>query len=650
MSDLKLRSISIRNWMTVRQAELEFPDKGLVLVVGDNAASGGKLESIGAGKTSLGDAICNTLLGVDGVHSGLKDYSYQEKGNLFVDLSVDLLGRPLNVKTGFKCNEMSQTGEALRFQFGDEKPIERGRPAETRQELQGILGVTPELAQWSVYIDGDRLRFNKQSERQTVNLLMSALRQPSWDAYQKRASWVLNDAKSKHETATGAQQTLQDTITEAQEALKQAQAELKTEEHRVAAEEQNLKNETAQLQASLTANANSVTNFETRQKVIKKRLKELEDANAAEYHRLETEKATLSTKVSEARIKRTSIIEKRAEARSAWTSAQSALTEMNQEPEKCPTCGKKWDKEHSVDELKAQKKTVAAAESAYKAFNPQVEGVDKTIKGLEDKVKEVESKTAALRSTQEAEDLSYEYEQNGDQISSLKAAESELRLKLQKVQQGPDRTGITRKTAVVEERKAASKKAQASLEDAAQKLVEAEALVKVAQYWYEAYGPTGIPNMILSEAIGPLNEVAKRISLLMTGGTIEVTYGTSRELAKGGTSSELIISVKNKIGASRLKGSSKGEAGLINLIIAETLSEVGSVSNRIGFRWYDEILNSKDQVVRRSILTYLKDLANRLGILIFVVDHHQEAASYADYVLLAKKSVVEGTRYYWTEA
>jgi len=132
----------------------------------------------------------------------------------------------------------------------------------------------------------------------------------------------------------------------------------------------------------------------------------------------------------------------------------------------------------------------------------------------------------------------------------------------------------------------------------------------------------------------------------MTGGTIEVTYDTSRELAKGGSSSELVINVKNKIGSSRVEGSSKGESGLTNLIIAETLSEVGSVSNRIGYRWYDEILNSQDQVVRRSILTYLKDLAHRLNILIFVVDHHHEAASYADYVLVAEKND-RGTEFFW---
>lgn len=638
--------------MTVRQAELEFPERGLVLVLGDNAASGGKLKSIGAGKTALGEAICRTLFGVGNCHSTLGHYSYKEKGNLFVDLSVDLLQKPLNVKMGFKCPEMSETGEALRYISGDLSgdPVERGKPDETRKELQSILGITPELAQWSVYIDGDQLRFNKQSERQAVNLLMSALRQPSWDVYQKRASYVLNDMKSRQDAAITTQQTSQDSVATTKQALAEAQADLEDEKRRVAEEEEHCEEQARQVQADIKTNTDNTAKLETRQKAIKKRLKELEDANAAEYHKLETEKASKQTKISEARIKRTSLIEERADYRSNLTTAQSALAEMKKEPENCPTCSKPWDKAHSADELKSQEKAVTKAKAAYEAFNPKIASVDKTIEELEDQIKGIEAKAEALRSTQEAADLSYEYEQNDDQISSYKAAETDLRLSLQKIQQGPDRTGITRKTAIAEERKTASKKAQASLEDAAQKLAEAETLVKVAQYWYDAYGPSGIPNMILSEAIEPLNSVAKRISLLMTGGTIEVNYATSRELARGGTSSELVINVKNKMGSSRFAGSSKGERGLINLITAETISEVGSVSNRIGFRWYDEILSNQDEVVRRSILTYLKDLANQLDIVIFVVDHHQETASYADYVLVAQKTAAEGTQYYWAES
>ena len=67
MVDLKLKRVSIRNWMKFRAIDIEFPEKGLVLVQGVNTASGGALLSVGSGKTGIGEAISRTLLGVPGL-------------------------------------------------------------------------------------------------------------------------------------------------------------------------------------------------------------------------------------------------------------------------------------------------------------------------------------------------------------------------------------------------------------------------------------------------------------------------------------------------------------------------------------------------------------------------------------------------------
>jgi DNA repair exonuclease SbcCD ATPase subunit len=134
-----------------------------------------------------------------------------------------------------------------------------------------------------------------------------------------------------------------------------------------------------------------------------------------------------------------------------------------------------------------------------------------------------------------------------------------------------------------------------------------------------------------------MNEVSRAISNRMTGGTIHVSYSTTKLLATGESKAKLVVNVDNSIGDSDVQGSSKGEGGLTNFIIAETLSEVGNVSNRIGFRWYDEIVPHQDPVVAKSIYAYMKEVANRLGVLIFLVDHSPAAENYADKVLLVEK-------------
>jgi DNA repair exonuclease SbcCD ATPase subunit len=634
--------------MTIRKAELEFPEKGLVLVVGRNIASSGKMESVGSGKTALGEALSIALAGVEGRFSALGRYSYKEKGDMYVKVGAELTGKPLTIEIGHKCKELSQSGEGIRYVHGEASPVERGKPVETRNELTGIIGVTPELAQWTVFIDGDKLRFNKQSERKAVNLLMTALRQPSWDAYQKQAVAVMNDAKAKLEHAKGVHSNTQQEITDCQESLNQVTQEEKDETAALAKEEKDFKSEAKTTQDSITTHEEEIKKLQDRQKEIKKTLKELEDKSAKDFADLEKEKATHSTKVTQHQIKRTKLVEGRASIKGEWQAASKTLVDMQSEPEKCPTCGKKWDKEHSASEVKAQEKIVAEWKQKYDDETGSITTVDENISSENALIQKVDDKIRKLRTPARNSVLSQEYEQNDESISSRTTSVTGLKLRLQILKQGPDRSELQRLQTIKTERQKALTEAKNALENAAQGLVETEALVQVASYWYEAFGPTGIPNMILGEAIKPLNEIAKRISLLMTGGTIAITYETSRELSSGDTSAELVVKVDNKIGSKRAEGSSKGEAGLTNLIIAETLSEVGSVSNRIGYRWYDEILNSQDQTVRRSIMSYLRDLAQRLGILIFVVDHHQEVASYADYVLTAEKTAQGTTELYWS--
>ena len=648
MSELKLRHIHIRNWTTIRQAELTFPDKGLVLVTGNNLASGGKMESVGSGKTALGEAICRALVGTDGRYANLGHYSHNGKGDMYVRLEASLKDKPVVVEMGHKCKELSQTGEGLRFRFSDQDVIERGHVRETREEIASAIGITPELAEWTVYIDGDRLRFNKQSERTSVGLLMTALQQPSWDKINERSRKLLGDAQKDAETEKSKLTWMKGEKERLVEAERSAVRALEAEEGRVAQLAAQLATKRREVENDISARTRQVTKIKARQSAIKTELKRLEVEGAAAYTILEKKRLALSTDVTTNQLTRNDLVEAKATAFSSQQAQVQILNDMRAVPANCPTCGKSWDKAHSKDEITKQEGKVSELKKDYGAAIANIQNVDKSIGALRGQIQELEIRMRDLRTPAQTTALSYEYEENEREISSSGSAITQAQLRLQALQQGPDRSGIERCKAVLTERREQSAKVSTDLESTASKLAEAEEVVKVIGYWTEAFGPTGIPNLILSEAIAPLNEISRRISSLMTGGTIDISYATSRQLVSGrGASSELVINVNNKIGSKRIEGSSKGESGLTNLIIAETLSEVGSVSKRVGFRWYDEILNSQDAVVRRSILNYFKETAHRLGILIFVVDHHPEAASYADYVLVAQKTDSGTTKLLW---
>lgn len=648
MADLRLKSIEIRNWMTVRSSKIEFPESGLILVIGSNLASDGKLQSVGAGKTALGEALSRTLLGISGRYTHLGYYlSDGTKGDMYVKLEADFLKKPLTVEMGFKCKEMVSDGEALRYQHGDQAPFQAARATQTRTQLERTLQVTPELANWTAFIDGDRLKFNKMSQEDSVGLLMTALAQPPWTQYQEQAGKNVQAANRQVSLSTQALTTARSSHESFKGDLEEAIQEHQAAEEDYQRQVDELTDKINSVKETISGERSAITGAEEEMASIKRKLAKLEEDQAAQNHQWEIEKQNFRDQLAEQELEWSETGKIYGQWETYLERAKSDLRVMERVPKNCPTCAKPWDKAHSEEEMSKAKRKVTEAEDGLRTAQGAYTDEDTKRKQTAAKISEIERKMRSTGRTSEVQDLGNRYDRSERMVRTLTANIHERELQIARLEKGIDKTFVNKKQAVVAERTRAVATAQAAIETAAADLVVDEEALKVVQYWYRAFSPTGIPNMILSDAIPLMNRVAQRISALMTGGTLQISYSTTRELASGDSRAQLITKVVNKIGSKRLEGSSKGEGGLTNLIIAENLSEVGQVSNRIGYRWYDEVTSGQDEVVRRSIFAYLKEVAQRMGILIFVVDHHVEASSYADYVLVAEKSLEHGTRYFW---
>ncbi len=646
MADIKLKRMVLRNWMKIKSAELVFPDRGVVLVTGSNLASGGKLLSVGSGKTSIGEALSRTLCGVNGRFASLGHFSSDDLNkDTYVRVDAELIGKPLVVETGYKCNELSKTGEGLRFTY-DGKQVERGHIDQTRQELTGTIRVTPELADWTVFLDGDKLKFNRMGQKGVVDLLMTALAQPPWTAYHERSSGVLSKFKrnmsGEESTHTEAKNRLESVKRDLASAKSQL-VNLRQDYDRRVGEHESKKTE---ITSQIEANKKVVLKLEQEQKDTEKKLRDLEDKKAQDYTVLETKRTALVDKEAVEASKRESALEKQLSAKSVLTNAKTALAAMLKVPKNCPTCKKPWDSAHKEEEISKSEDNVERAGAVYNTALDVYTAANTTYEEIRKKIRSIDGEMRDLSAGADTSGLSVDHERRTAQINRINRDNQTLQVNLARMDSGVDKTQLERQSAVIEQRQNDLESATVRVEETSKSLAQSTEALKVIEYWHKGFGPTGIPNMVLADAIAPLNSVAKRISNLMTGGTLEVNFSTSRQLASGDAKSELTVRVNNKIGSKRMEGSSKGEAGLTNLIIAETLSEVGSVSSRIGYRWYDEITGGQDPVVRRSIFAYMKDVAQRLGILIFVVDHHVEASSYADHVLVVEKTD-EGTNLRW---
>jgi len=638
MPDLKLKSIQIRKWMKFRNVHLKFPERGLVIVTGHNLASQGALQSVGAGKTGFGEAICHTLLGVSSHFDHVGDYSLDTNGDTYVCLEADFLGKPLKIEMGYKCKELKSSGEALQYTYDGGKPVSRGRVEQTRDDLLKLLGVPQLLARWTVFVDGDNLKFSKLSQAESVELVMSALRQPPWSDYHEASKKSLGKFKQAiaRDEATHAEATRR--VRDSQQDVEDAQSAVDTQKE--AYTQQKAKNDkiVKEYAVSIAAKDTELLKVQERRKAIAKLVEESVKAKASDYHKLEIEANAINDRIHSLQSKTRPLATERDAAFRAHTQAETVHSSYKNSSKVCPTCRRAMTEPIDATRLAQLAEAVSATQIVVDEKQKAYEALRGKIQAQQDLLEQNRQRNAALGVEEEMEKLRSEDESLEESVATLQTSIHRMHIALTTAQSSVSDTALKEAQATLKERQRVFEQAKESVTKAAAELASSGAMLGVLEYWHMAFSPYGIPNMVLRDAIAPLNREAKRVSSVMTGGTIDVTYDTRRELASGMEKAQLVVKVDNKLGSQNLRGSSKGESGLTNLIIAETLNEVGQVSRRIGFRWYDEVLPNQDPVSCKNIYQYLRQISNRLGIVIFLVTHDPNAANYADYVLTVEKS------------
>jgi DNA repair exonuclease SbcCD ATPase subunit len=625
---------------------IEFPTKGLIFVSGQNSGGPSGFESIGAGKTSLGEALAIAVTGVRGRFSSFGHYSTKEKGNTLVAVEGTLGEQSLTIEMGYRCKELSKTGEGIRFTIGD-NVISRSSVALTRLELSKTLGITPELAPWTTYVDGDKLDFSALSQSQSVELLMASLSQPSWASYHSKAKKTLDQLEEDIATKLASKNTLNELVVSTENSIIAAQSDL---EEKQAAFEKSKVEMAAQLEVAknkLNALKRDVSQRDTRRKELKKAIKDIEDELAVQFKELESkEMAKRDEKATIASSKKPHVTQERTLSL-AHSQHETALRSLRSKPKECPTCRKPWDKGPSDEDIEKATSKVNESQVQLDAVRQKINEIQAQEDSKQVELDEIQRQHRNLNVRDRVRGFSNELDQLDEADRKVSSNISSLSTSMALLEKGPSDREVVKATSALEEKQKNLIEYHQKLESLTGEVTEIQELCKIVAYWTGAFSPTGIPNLVLARSVEPLNQISMALSHRLSGGTLGITYETTKELVSGEQRNCLNVAVKNSLGASRVAGNSKGESGLNNLIIAETINEVGQVASRVGFRWYDEVISNQDNKVRRAIINYLKETAHRLGILIFVVDHHPEVSASADYVLRATKDQDGVTTFKW---
>lgn len=639
------KKIYIRHFGTVQESELVLPGPGLCLVIGRNSTSS-SVESIGSGKTLLGEAISRTLLGVSGRFSNFGAYSSDLCGNknTLIKLDCDLNGKPLTIWSGYRCKELSSTGEGLRFQYGSDDPIERGKLTETRAELSKLIGIPPTLAEHTIHVDGERLKFNHLSERDLVDLFLSVTSIGSWEAAQKRVSASISSTREEKAGIEAKKQLIEESISTFQRKIDQTNEALSQEIERVRSRKEEQDVLIAQEESKVNVFRQKIKTIEKEKISIKSQIKKLEEEKAKSYAQLELKLKRSTSEIASISVEVEAAVKEEAAANSSYEAAKRDLDSLA-EPDFCPTCKKPWDKKHSDSALKERRTRLEEAEKVLKEKRDLSRKIKNKRQEARDAQTDIQTSMRQLNAGRHIQTLSEEFEDLENQEDSVNEGIKRAEKKIAELRLPVDESRIAVLRAQAASYAAEKKNAEDSISSYDQKIVEVGAFLQVLEYLYRAFGPTGLPNMLLNDSLQYLNRASSHLSSVLTGGLIEISFNSTKQLAAGDSKPSLTINAKNRTGSKRFNGASKGEAGISNLIIAEVLYSLGRLWQKVGYRWLDEAVNSQDPTVRGSVYSYFREQASKQNLLTFAVDHSHDVEAQANHIVIAEKSSAGFTTY-----
>lgn len=148
-------------------------------------------------------------------------------------------------------------------------------------------------------------------------------------------------------------------------------------------------------------------------------------------------------------------------------------------------------------------------------------------------------------------------------------------------------------------------------------------------FWQQAYSNQGIKSFILDDITPFLNRQVNKYLSKLTSGHIEVKFNTQSTLKSGESREKFSIEIFNKDGGSDYSSNSSGERKRIDLAVNLALQDLlASRSNkRMNVAIFDEAFDALDQVGIESVVNLLHDLAAEKSTII-VISHNEHLKSY----------------------
>ena len=631
---MKFTGLMISDFMSVKQADVDLEDRGLVLIQGENADEP-SAKSNGAGKSTIPDALCwclfgNTARGLSGddiIRKGAK------KARVQVTLETD--GHRYLVQRERKKRSGQLSLYVVRKTVVEE--ISKGTEKLTQQEVNKILGCSESVFSAAVYSsqDGlvnlpamtDKALKTIVEEAAGISMLEKALSyaRTEWRGATERANEIHNEIANKHSKFD----SLKELLAEQDNSLSLFEIDRDKGIERLEAQIHKKRGDCTALEKQLEEM--SKTGSRAHQiKVIQAKIDGFKDE--------ERKKKELEKAVQEA-------ISQGAVAKGDFDRQAAALEKLKKSKDdvlelvgsSCGECGKLYErgditdaeaqlskriKEASVacdeaaDELAKKERLEKNARTELEKFSASMTDVSKLYvlrERLETLDKEQERVKALLESTNE------EIEELLSQVKKLSTASNPYKSRVVETQSRIDAL-------------------RGELKDMLKDYGEAKKQEELYKAAVDVFSPAGVRAHILDTVTPYLNDKTAQYLGVLSDGNIEATWNTLTPTKSGELREKFSIEVVNKTGGGNYNSLSGGEKRKVRLATALALQDlVASRATKPIDLWIgDEIDDALDDAGLERLMTILEAKARERGS-VFVISHNDLADWIRETIVVRKK-------------